>query len=494
MLETFNNDQISDQLVTGYWTESGSVPHDFGFDLNDGVQTLHVDYSALDSWGQSFATQALDIWSAVSGIRFSSDVPAAESVDISFDDTRSGASCSYSYTSSWLGTQTTRTSINFEPGFGNGETGEVDSYSRQAMTHEIGHALGLGHPGNYNYTGTPVEYEDWAKFANDSWSSSIMSYFSQTENTEVSADYAYLLTPTVADIIAIREMYGSSGTLRAGDTVYGNGSTAGDAYDLLEDYWQTMVFTIVDDGGIDTIDFSTASTPQDIDLTPEVLSDTGKLSGNMSIARGTVIENFLAGSGADRIAGNDANNLLCGNGGSDILSGGAGKDRLEGNAGGDRIWGGSGNDRLNGNADRDSLYGGKGRDRLFGGSGADELDGDAGNDKLWGARGADVLSGGDGKDRLDGGSGNDSLTGGAGGDCFVFGMGYGRDTVQDFADDIDTLTLDSNLWNGDLSAQEVLDRFATLRGGDVVLDFGTDELRIDGKIDIQDLVDDLIIA
>lgn len=63
-----------------------------------------------------------------------------------------------------------------------------------------------------------------------------------------------------------------------------------------------------------------------------------------------------------------------------------------------------------------------GNDYLNGGNGADNLYGQAGDDQLWGN---------DGNDVLDGGTGNDELYGGAGNDTYVFGKGYGMDTVID---------------------------------------------------------------
>ena len=47
------------------------------------------------------------------------------------------------------------------------------------------------------------------------------------------------------------------------------------------------------------------------------------------------IENILAGSGNDTLAGDDADNVLYGGGGDDVLSGGAGDDILTGGAGAD---------------------------------------------------------------------------------------------------------------------------------------------------------------
>jgi Ca2+-binding RTX toxin-like protein len=79
----------------------------------------------------------------------------------------------------------------------------------------------------------------------------------------------------------------------------------------------------------------------------------------------------------------------------------------------------------------DTLNAGSLGDQLYGGNGNDTLNGGVGNDQLYGGAGTDSLTGGTGNDLLDGGAGNDTLTGGAGNDTYVFGLGYGNDTVYD---------------------------------------------------------------
>jgi Ca2+-binding RTX toxin-like protein len=78
---------------------------------------------------------------------------------------------------------------------------------------------------------------------------------------------------------------------------------------------------------------------------------------------------------------------------------------------------------ITGTKDSEVLDGRGGDDLLFAGKGDDTLLGDEGDDRL---------DGGKGRDRLDGGIGDDILTGGKDSDVFVFGMGYGHDTITDF--------------------------------------------------------------
>jgi hypothetical protein len=83
-----------------------------------------------------------------------------------------------------------------------------------------------------------------------------------------------------------------------------------------------------------------------------------------------------------------------------------------------------------GGGGNDGLTAGNVNTILFGQGGNDSINGGSGDDFLYGGEGNDSLSGNDGDDVLDGGSGNDSLAGWAGDDAYVFGTGYGHDTVD----------------------------------------------------------------
>jgi YD repeat-containing protein len=117
----------------------------------------------------------------------------------------------------------------------------------------------------------------------------------------------------------------------------------------------------------------------------------------------------------------------------DVIWGRHGSDQISGGEGADSINGGSGDDLLDGGAGNDSIEGGAGQDTLSGGSGNDYLVGGADDDFLYGGEGADTIYGSAGNDRIDGGSGDDGLQGGQGSDTYVFGRGYGRDTIYNYS-------------------------------------------------------------
>src|SRR4029079_18115705 len=105
-------------------------------------------------------------------------------------------------------------------------------------------------------------------------------------------------------------------------------------------------------GGIDTLDYSGSGANQTINLNPEAFSSVLGNTGNMMIARGTVIENAIGGSGSDTIVGNSVANALTGGLGLDNLQGNAGDDFLTGGAQADTLTGGAGNDTF-----RDTMAG-----------------------------------------------------------------------------------------------------------------------------------------
>ncbi len=218
----------------------------------------------------------------------------------------------------------------------------------QTLQHELGHAIGLTHTGDYN--GGGVTFDADAEFIQDNIGLSIMSYF----NRGPAADSG--LIPDgwmLADVIALQNIYGANMTTRTGNTTYGFNSNAGGIFDFAIN--EDPLLTIWDAGGIDVLDVSEFAGNQRIDLHGMAYSSVLGFAQNVAIAPGAKIENAKAGAGSDVLQGNDLANRLSGNAGDDTLRGGMGADMLNGGMGNDRLTGGMGADRLVGRGGQDTM-------------------------------------------------------------------------------------------------------------------------------------------
>jgi len=210
----------------------------------------------------------------------------------------------------------------------------VNTYGGQTLVHEIGHSLGLAHPGDYDAWNGVLGYYDDAAYAEDSRAYSVMSYWDEY-STGQDFNNAYASAPLMDDIAAIQSLYGANEDTRSGGTVYGFHSNSNRAESTATSSSSTLIFSVWDGGGVDTLDFSGYSMNQRIDLHETSFSDVGGLIGNVSIAQGVTLEKAFGGRGSDYLIGNDVVNELKGNAGNDLIAGEGGADKLWGGAGAD---------------------------------------------------------------------------------------------------------------------------------------------------------------
>jgi serralysin len=289
------------------------------------------------------------------------------------------------------------------------------SYGYLTLIHEIGHAMGLKHPGNYSFSsdGTANSADSpYLPFDKDNTRNTIMSYnASYTRFNDPNGENPRSLMPY--DIRALQYLYGARDDLSGGDNVY--------KFDRTN---FNTVQTIWDSGGSDTLDFSAlpANNVYSLDMNhgkpltaKSALRDLGYYLQPsqlpQSVDRGSIYTTETFGT---------------------YIAFGANIENLVGSPG---------NDQAIGNELANSILGGAGNDTITGGPQSDTLDGGESNDYIYGSKGLDVLTGGGGDDVLWGGQGNDTIVGGFGRDRFVLEPNGGIDTILDFADGFDSLAL-----------------------------------------------------
>ena len=332
------------------------------------------------------------------------------------------------------------TTVNFQEydPFNYSKALKPGSFYYSTFLHELGHALGLGHPHEkHGYYGTFPGVSNGASLdAGDNnlnsapWT--VMTYNDHDSNvglTPSGENFSGFNTNLGAfDIAVTQYLYGPNTNYNTGNNVY----------DLNENElngWKC----IWDNGGRDKISATGSNQSVNIDLRNASLQNAigggGFVSQLGSESLGfTIAFNSTGNCIIEDATGSNFNDIITGNSAANTLNGRSGNDKIYGRSGNDKIYGGSGNDHLIGGSGKDTAVfssrnntiniattkrqtTGDGNDIL---TGIENVNGGSGSDVIYGSKGSNTLNGGKGNDFLFGGLGNDRLVGGSGKDTAAF--------------------------------------------------------------------------
>jgi hypothetical protein len=310
-----------------------------------------------------------------------------------------------------------RNSFFYEEGYTPGST------MFATLIHEIGHALGFKHPGNY-------DTHDVGPFLPSAFENSaytIMSYNAAPRSGIYFDDGTTVgllstlepFTPMLFDVAMIQKLYGANTGFNATDTAY----SFDESMPILETIW--------DGGGTDLIEASSFTRDSIIDLRPGHFSSLG-IANRLGYLLNDVndpTDDVFTVLDLTGFSGSAINSL---------------KIDTQG-------YNGTNNLAIAYGTEIENAISGSGNDTLRGNTAANELAGGAGNDMLLGY---------DGNDTLRGGLGNDTLAGGSGGDVFHFAdSGSGLDSVLDFSEGVDLIWLDATLFSDIVAGMLDADQF-----------------------------------
>ncbi|MCR9070363.1 MAG: matrixin family metalloprotease [Alphaproteobacteria bacterium] len=411
---------VSSKWGIGMMGVSTTVTYSF----MDSLPSYHgtdATFTVFNEAMKAAARSALDVWGDAANLSFVEVSDAGDGGQIRFGANFQAGSSGYAYFPS---TSAIGGDIMIANNFSYNLNPEVGGYGYLTLLHEIGHAIGLKHPGNYNASAEgPFLPTD-----TDNTDTTVMSYYD--------GSVTYASTLGWLDVQAVQYLYGISTAATMGNVTWGA--------DTAETFvGSSGVNYFIGNGGDDLFQLGAGD------------------------------DGVMAGLGADTLSGGAGNDLLYGNIGTDLILGGDGADTVYGGQNGGASTSYGSGSTLAYREGSDTISGGLGSDLLYGNHGADLIDGGAGSDTMFGGQDDDTMIGGAGSDRFYGNLGNDVMTGGDGFDWFYITSNNGNDTITDFEYFVDYLAVQANVNGTGIAADADVIGRASQVGTSVVIDFGS---------------------
>ena len=316
------------QIKTGvYGLDASSAKHAFTYSF---MRTLPATATTQDKDGfaemtdtqKAAVVDAFSYLSSLINVTFTLSDSITGTADINFGTNNQASSAGYANPPNGSGDH--GVFLMLDKAEASNQTFSYGSYGWQTVIHEIGHTLGLKHPGNYNASGggTPGPY---LPKATDNSRFSVMSYTPATDANKVTAlasGYSYTgMSPSTYmtyDIAALQYIYGANTTSDA-DTTHQTLSFTKD--------WQGFETVWAADGG--TLNASAMTRSNIIDLREGAYSSIGIQTygkttfgmNNVGLAFGSYLDTIQGGTSTDAFFV-DASNIDT----TQTIDGGAGND------------------------------------------------------------------------------------------------------------------------------------------------------------------------
>ncbi len=296
--------------------------------------TIYYSFDAgatLSASDESGFLRAMTLYEDIANISFAT-ADATHPADLVITTNNADtADTSYTVTAAGITTVATSATISIDTqvagwtdlsGLGTNDTSGYGGYGFLTVLHELGHAIGFGHPGPYNDGGVNADFLTSQIFYTDTRQYSVMSYIGGSQSGAVWTDGTTTIqpqTPMLYDIGAAQMIYGANTSVLAGNDTFGFNSSfaANSALSVYNFAVNTVpVVTLYDAGQNNTLDLSGFSAASYVNLNPGAFSSADGLTGNIGIAEGTTITTAIGGAGNDSFVVNAQADTIDGGGGA----------------------------------------------------------------------------------------------------------------------------------------------------------------------------------